>query len=76
MAFWSIAFLGSTAIGGPIVGWVGEHTFPQWGLGLGGVAALVAAMIGFITLRNAKRQPQISEATIQTREYKPEMIQH
>lgn len=54
MAFWSIAFLGSTAIGGPIVGWIGEHTQPQWGLGVGGIAALVAATLGFMTLRNAR----------------------
>lgn len=54
MAFWSIAFLGSTAIGGPIVGWVGEYTQPQWGLGIGGIAAIAAAILGFATLRHTR----------------------
>ena len=64
MSFWSIAFLGSTAIGGPIVGWIGEHGQPQWGLGLGGLAALVAAALGFATLRNEKTRPDVPERTI------------
>jgi MFS family permease len=52
MSFWSIAFLGSTTIGGPIVGWFAEIAGARWGLALGGLAALVAAMLGAVTLRN------------------------
>ncbi len=52
MSFWAIAFLGSTTIGAPIVGWVGQNIGPRWGLGIGGVAALLAAGLGFLTLRN------------------------
>lgn len=43
MALWSIAFLGTTPIGGPLVGWVGEHLGPRAGLALGGIATIVAA---------------------------------
>jgi MFS family permease len=50
MAFWSIAFLGSTTIGGPVVGWFAEVAGPRWGLGLGGIAAIAAAGFGIITL--------------------------
>jgi MFS family permease len=50
MALWTVAFLGSTPIGGPIVGWIGEHAGPRWGLGLGGLAALIAGTLGFRTL--------------------------
>jgi len=32
MSLWSMAFLGSTPIGGPIVGWIGEYIGPRWGL--------------------------------------------
>ncbi len=46
MSFWAIAFLGSTTIGGPVVGWVGSALGPRWGLALGGFAALVAAAVG------------------------------
>ena len=52
MSFWAIAFLGSTAIGGPIVGRLAEIAGARWGLALGGIAALVAAGIGAVTLRN------------------------
>ncbi len=45
MALWSIAFLGTTPIGGPLVGWVGEHLGPRVGLALGGVATVAAAAV-------------------------------
>jgi MFS family permease len=44
MALWAVAFLGTTPIGGPIVGWVGETFGPRWGLGLGAVAAISAGL--------------------------------
>jgi hypothetical protein len=50
MALWAVAFLGSTPIGGPIVGWIGQNAGPRWGLTLGGVAALAAGTLGFLTL--------------------------
>jgi MFS family permease len=52
MSFWSIAFLGSTTIGGPIVGWFAEAAGARWGLAIGGIAALIAAVMGMVTLRN------------------------
>jgi MFS family permease len=52
MSFWSVAFLGSTTIGGPIVGWFAEVAGARWGLALGGLAALIAAALGAFTLRN------------------------
>ncbi len=54
MSFWSVAFLGSTTIGGPIVGWFAEAAGARWGLALGGLAALVAAALGAMTLRNIR----------------------
>ncbi|MGE5139164.1 MAG: MFS transporter [Rudaea sp.] len=52
MAFWAIAFLGSTTIGGPVIGWVGQTFGARAGLGLGGAAAIVAAVYGLLTLRH------------------------
>ena len=60
MSFWSIAFLGSTTIGGPIVGWFAEVAGARWGLALGGVAALIAAALGAVTLRNVKENKTIA----------------
>ncbi|HUH98194.1 MAG TPA: MFS transporter [Anaerolineales bacterium] len=54
MSFWSLAFLGSTTSGGPIVGWFAEVAGARWGLALGGLAALAAAALGAVTLRNLK----------------------
>jgi len=50
MALWSVAFLGSTTFGGPLVGWFAGVAGARWGLALGGVAAL----LGAFTLRNLK----------------------
>jgi MFS family permease len=50
MALWTVAFLGSTPIGAPIIGWVSEQISPRGGLVVGGVACLVAAGVGAIAL--------------------------
>lgn len=54
MAYWTMAFLGSTSIGGPLIGWIGQHIGPRWGLGIGGIAAVIAAVFGSVTLTNIK----------------------
>ncbi len=51
MSFWTMAFLGTTPIGGPIMGFVGEHAGARVALLVGGLAALVAAGIGIWTAR-------------------------
>ena len=51
MSLWSVAFLGSTPIGGPLVGFVGGQLGARYGLGLGGVAALLAALYGWSRIR-------------------------
>jgi MFS family permease len=55
MSLWAIAFLGSTTIGGPIIGFIGQHVGPQWALATGGLAALAAGAYGVLALR---RRPQ------------------
>ncbi len=45
MALYVIVFIGTTPIGGPIVGWVAQTYGARAGLALGGVATLVAAAI-------------------------------
>ncbi len=54
MSLWSVAFLGTTPIGGPIVGWVSQHTSPRFGLMVGAVAALVASAIGIMAVKKYK----------------------
>ncbi len=52
MALWSMAFLGSTTIGGPVIGFIGQHASPRWGLATGGLAALLAAAYGLRQVRS------------------------
>jgi MFS family permease len=60
MSFWTMAFLGSTTFGGPIIGWVAEIAGARWGLAVGGLAAMIAATLGAVTLR--KVQPESRES--------------
>lgn len=54
MALFSMALLGSTPIGGPIVGWLGEHVSPRMSLFVGGLAALTAAAYGWRSFGGAR----------------------
>ena len=54
LALQSIVFLGSTPIGGPIVGWVTEHMGARVGLGLGALACLAAGIWGAAVARSEK----------------------
>ncbi len=44
MALYAIAFLGSTPIGAPLVGWISDTTSPRVALLVGGVATLAASV--------------------------------
>ncbi|MEI8130070.1 MAG: MFS transporter [bacterium] len=56
MALWAVAFLGSTPIGGPIIGWVSQVLGPRYGLVVGGVACLCASLYGYVSLRARANQ--------------------
>ena len=47
MALWSTALVGSTAIGAPIVGSASQLTDPRFGVALGALACLAAALISW-----------------------------
>jgi predicted MFS family arabinose efflux permease len=50
MALFAVLFLGSTPLGGPLLGWVAQQLGPRAALGMGATAALVAGVIGFTPL--------------------------
>jgi MFS family permease len=61
MALYAIAFLGSTPIGAPLVGWIADISNPRIALMVGGVATLVAsALLAF----RYRRGGQMSDATL------------
>jgi len=51
MALWAITFVGTTPIGGPIIGAISEALNPRYGLAIGGLACLAAAIVGAIAVR-------------------------
>lgn len=51
MALWAVAFLGSTPIGGPVIGWVIHESNARVGLLVGAATCLVAAMVGSLGRR-------------------------
>ena len=55
LALQAIVFLGSTPIGGPIVGAISEHFGARWALGLGALAAMAAGAYGLTSVRRAQR---------------------
>jgi MFS family permease len=58
MALWALAWLGSTPVGGPIVGWVGQVCGARWSLVIGGLPTLLCGIAALPALnRIDRRQP-------------------
>lgn len=51
LALTAVLFLGSTPIGGPITGLIGDRISPEWSLGYGSVITLVATAVAAAVLR-------------------------
>ncbi|MBA3551276.1 MAG: MFS transporter [Actinobacteria bacterium] len=56
MALYGVIFLGSTPLGGPIAGWVGEHLGPRIGLAGGGIIAIAAGVLAVAGLRASRNE--------------------
>jgi MFS family permease len=55
MALYMVLFLGSTPIGGPIVGWIGQHAGARWSLVFGGAPSLLVALAAAPALLRSRR---------------------
>lgn len=64
MGLWTVAFMGTTPVGGPVIGIIGQTAGPRWSLIVGALAALIAAALGAAVLRRARRQ--IEAVTVET----------
>ncbi|HKH89082.1 MAG TPA: MFS transporter [Acidimicrobiales bacterium] len=59
MALWAVAMLGSTPIGGPLMGWVASVGGGRVALAVGGVSCFVASGIGLTVLWRLKRRSNV-----------------
>ena len=56
MALWALAWLGSTPIGGPIVGWAGQTVGARWALVIGGLPTLICGILALPALTRIDRR--------------------
>ena len=56
LALQAMLFLGSTPVGGPIVGWVAEEFGARYAIGLGAAAALGAGLWGLSATTGLRRR--------------------
>ncbi len=67
MALWAVAFLGSTPIGGPLIGWITAIWGARVGLGVGALSCFVAAGLGLLAIRRlAPGSPAVAGSKLQT----------
>jgi MFS family permease len=55
MALYGLLFLGTTPVGGPVMGWIAEAWGPRVGLAIGGALSLVAALAAVSRVRVRRR---------------------
>jgi hypothetical protein len=64
--------MGSTPIGGPLIGWITSVAGARVGLGVGAASCFIAAGIGWFTVRHFRshvmvvREPLASEPLVET----------
>jgi MFS family permease len=56
MALWGLAWLGSTPIGGPIVGWAGQVAGARWSLVIGGLPTVICGILALPALTRVDRR--------------------
>jgi MFS family permease len=68
MALWAVAFMGSTPIGGPLIGWITSVAGARVGLGVGATSCLLAGVIGWLTIRHYRDRGTVLRDTYVTQE--------
>ena len=68
LALQAMLFLGSTPVGGPIVGLVADQFGARYSVGLGAVAAFGAGLWGLAVLRRADATPLDAQAAVEQAE--------
>lgn len=58
MSLWAMAIFGSTLVGGPMIGFIGEFANARWALAVGGATAIAAA--GYAAFVMRKRETSLT----------------
>jgi MFS family permease len=74
MALWALAWVGSTPIGGPIVGWLGQTAGARWPLLLGGLATLLCGVLALPALSRIDRRIAAEGEAVRSSERAPGLI--
>lgn len=67
MAIWTLAWVGTTPIGGPLLGWIGQHFGARWSWYVSGVPLLVLAILVMPALIRLDRKAQHAPNTENTK---------
>ena len=62
MALYALVFLGSTPLGGPLIGWISQQWGARSGLFVGGAVSLVAAAAAALSVWRQRRRTAEQEA--------------
>jgi MFS family permease len=62
MALWALAWLGTTPIGGPVVGWAGQAFGARWSLVLGGLPTVICGILALPALNRVDRRARRAAA--------------
>jgi MFS family permease len=54
MALWAVAFMGSTPLGGPVIGWLTSMFGARTGLGVGAGSCILAGLMGMFAIRHLR----------------------
>jgi MFS family permease len=63
MALWAVAFLGTTPVGGPLVGWIIAEWGGRVGLAVGATSCIAAAALGAVWLTSVARRQRTRNPT-------------
>lgn len=62
MAVYTITLLGTTPIGGPLIGWISDQFGPRWGFAVGGIATILGVLVFGTAFVRARRSTHAAVA--------------
>jgi hypothetical protein len=62
----AFAVVGTTPIGGPLIGWVAEEFGPRWAYAMGGIVTIVSAIVFSILYARHRHQRPVDFGAAET----------